>query len=527
MKGFVGTYHVSSFFLLGAAAADLALAVSATPMQGFVGTYHVSNKTVGGSTTETGYDAFAWGTVVIDNGRDDGGWMLADSLEYHCGTGTKGRSKDINSVYAVMVPHSEGGVVNNPNDTALYDPAKPHPGLVQGAERFSKLAATCPQMTGVIIDDFLQNYRGNETGCAKCPASHPFAYGNANSGEYCCPWPIDSTGHCKQPENATAKNLTECCILPGADLACQGNARCGVNPDNHRACGAERQLTITLDDVIQIKCALVGKTVDMHTGRCDLNSRAKTPQLRLFLTWYTRFTEHYVEDGLLSGRMPTSLTIDDDDDANGIDKGMPIVDGISLWIEGTNQNKEYTNWTAEYFQFRQITDAARRSVAQMPRLAVYGGSYIEHSRIGILPPGPFKDMLNKSIELYDMQELSGFFFFAGGSLPKLNASMWDSYDLVNYMGADYQPWIGSACGAVGTTAGQRVQVVYGNEDDHPDQHLRVKNTLTGENGTICFGGWIGRAKRTPHLVFSTDESGISVFVGRVQLVGGQTVSFQF
>ena len=492
----------------------LPAAALGAPMQGFVGTYHVSNKTIGGSASQTGYDAFGWGTVVINNGHEDGGWLLKDSLAFHCGGSEgDGNNKDVNSVYAVMVPHSEGGVVNNPNDTALYDPASSHPGLIQGAARFSQLAATCPQMAGVIIDDFLQNYRGNETGCIKCPPSHPYAYGNVNSGEYCCPWPLDATGHCTRPAKAPSKNLTECCILPGTVLACQGNVRCGVNPDDHRACGTKSQLTITLDDVIQIKCALVGKSVDPRTGRCDVTSPATTPQLQLFLTWYTRFTKGYVEDGLLSGRMPVST--------------MPIVDGVSLWIEGTDQNQEYTNWTAEYYEFRHVTDEARYSRGQLPRLAVYGGSYIEHSRIGILPPGPFRNMLNASIELYDAQELSGFFFFAGGSLPKLNASMWDAYDLVNFMDSDYQSWIGTACGAVGTTSGRRVKVVYGNEGDHPDRHLRVKDTLTGENGAFCFGGWVGRAKTTPHLVYLIDDTGAWTFAGRVQLKSAQTVSFEF
>ena len=371
-----------------------------------------------------------------------------------------------------MVPPSEGGVVNNPSDNKIYDPASLHPGLVQGAARFSKLAAECPQMTGVVIDDFLQNYKGNQTGCVKCPKSHPHAYGNLNSGEFCCPWPIDANGHCLRPPDAPKSGLTECCIKPGSMLQCQGYARCGVNPSNRTVCRSTGEKTITLDDVIQIKCALLGKTVSPETGHCDVESVAKTPQLKLFLTWYTRFSRGYHEDGLLSGKMPTD--------------GLPIVDGVSLWIEGLDQDQEYKNWTSEYYQFRQVTDKARGG--NLPRLTTYGGSYIEHSRIGILPPGPFKNMINASIALYDAKEMSGVFFFAGGSLPKLNASMWKAYDLVSFMDTQYQPWVGSACGTVGTVSGRRVQVLYGNISDHPDRRLPVKGTLTGERRCASVGG---------------------------------------
>ena len=56
--------------------------------------------------------------------------------------------------------------------------------------------------------------------------------------------------------------------------------RCGVNPENHTAC-ADATGGITLDDMRDIKAALLGKTVDGATGRVDHDSPATTPHLQL------------------------------------------------------------------------------------------------------------------------------------------------------------------------------------------------------------------------------------------------------
>ena len=481
-------------------AATSVVTVNALTSQGFIGTYHVSDKLT--ESGRTAYDEFRWGTVVINNAVQDDGWLLNESLNFHC------KRADVNSVYGVMVPHSEGGVVNNPADTDLYKPAKIKPGLIQGAARFSKFASVCPQMTGVIVDDFLQNYMGNESGCVKCPKTHPFPYGNTGSGEFCCPWPVDSSNHCVRPPSAINKTERECCILPGSRLGCQGYSRCGVNPNNHTACHTKGELTIALDDVIQIKCALMGRSVN-EEGICDLSSNAQTPHLKLFLTWYTRFTNNYKDDGLLSGIMPSD------------EESIPIVDGISLWIEGLNQNDEYMNWTSEYHRFREVTDQTR---PVNRRLEVYGGSYIEHSRIGILPPSPFISMMNQSIELYDEQELSGFFIFAGRSISRLNISMWKAYNLDSFMSQNYQKWVGAACGTVGNKPGRRVSITYGSKDGSPDEQLSVKNTLTGQNGRLCFGGWSGRNMNVPHSIFLVDNN-LKTYAGSVQIIPGQSVNF--
>ena len=68
----------------------------------------------------------------------------------------------------------------------------------------------------------------NSTGCAKCPASHAYGYGNADAGGFCCSVPTTGDNqHC--PGEL-------CCLTPGSKEGCQNAKRCGSNPTNATAC---------------------------------------------------------------------------------------------------------------------------------------------------------------------------------------------------------------------------------------------------------------------------------------------------
>jgi hypothetical protein len=492
--------------LLGCVLSSAAL----TPLGGFVGPYHPTNELYPDGSNRSVFDTFQFGVTALQNSATERGWLLADDLSFHCS------EHDSNQVMAIMIPPSEKGVVNNPSDTSLLIPATP-PGLVQGAARFSKLASNCPQLTGVIIDDFLQNYAGNMSGpCVPCPSSHPYPYGNPASGEFCCPWPLDQSGHCTALATTAAiapAAEEECCIKPGENFQCQGYARCGVNPQNYTACNlthGEKQ--ITLHDVIQIKGALMGMDIDPSTGVVDLTSPAKTPWLRLYIVWYTRFTEGYADDGLLAGSI---------DSNNG--SVVPIVDGISLWIEGTSQHADYLNWTNCVLSYRSLTDLVRPS--SLPRLITYGGAYIEHSRIGIMEPTPFWSIFNQTLELYEETQLDGFFIFAGSSIPKLNSTMMKRWNLEQNLNAWYQPNLGRACGTIAkpftdvrvlvtTTGGKYTQL--------------VTSKYAKENGIFCFDGWAGRENESGWMfeISSTDKYGrAGSRATQVQLKRGEVVSF--
>ena len=497
--------HTSIPILLLSSLFALTSSTNTVLRQGFVGPYHPTNENIPDSTNTTVWNTFHFGMAALQNSNAERShWLLKDDLDFHC------NQHDVNSLMAILIPPSEKGVINNPQDTALYTPATP-PGLVQGAARFSKLAAVCPQLTGIVVDDFLQNYAGNLSGsCVPCPATHPYPYGNPSSGEFCCPWPLDPTGHCQQPTTPLSTQTSECCIKPGSQAAqCQGYVRCGVNPNNETACNISHyEKTITLHDVMQIKGALLGMDMDPVTGVVDLTSTPKTPWLRLFIVWYTRFTAGYSEDGLLSGSI---ATVNDKKEAIAL----PIVDGVSLWIEGPQQSDDHLNWTNYVHQFRGTTNPARGTT--LPTLALYGGAYIEHSQVGILKPEPYWSIFNQSLELYDKErELEGFFIFAGSSIPKLNQTMWKAWDLEGNMNALYQPYLGGACGTVAVPY-ENVRVTVTMVGGAQGQ--RVTSKFARTNGSYCFDGWAGYADG---IMYDISVDGNATRTARVALEKGVT-----
>jgi hypothetical protein len=62
----------------------------------------------------------------------------------------------------------------------------------------------------------------NSSGCAACPSSSPYGYGNAVGGAFCCPVATtDDKQHCP---------ASSCCLTPGSSEGCQNVKRCGTNP---------------------------------------------------------------------------------------------------------------------------------------------------------------------------------------------------------------------------------------------------------------------------------------------------------
>ena len=59
-----------------------------------------------------------------------------------------------------------------------------------------------------------------------------------------------------------------------------------------------------------------------------------------------------------------------------------------------------------------------------------------------LQPGPFYDILEQSITLYDQGEVQGFYLFAGTSLAQMNASLWDEWALPDTLEQTYFRYLG-------------------------------------------------------------------------------------
>ena len=134
------------------------LAKLTTKRQGFIGLYHPFKGKVYAGTgineDEDLYGAYLFGVNGILNAPSYGEYPFKENIEKHC------QEFDTNLVYGIILPPSERGIVNNPNDTTLWEPAS-SPGMIQAAARFSKLSSIFPQIRGVIIDDFWYNYYVN------------------------------------------------------------------------------------------------------------------------------------------------------------------------------------------------------------------------------------------------------------------------------------------------------------------------------------------------------------------------------
>ncbi len=126
--------------------------------QGFIGLYHPSKGKVYAGTgineDEDLYHAYSFGVNGILNAPWYCEYLFKENIEAHC------QEFDSNLVYGIILPPSERGVPNNPEDTKLWEPDS-STGMIQGAARFSKLSRIFPQIRGVIIDDFWANYYGN------------------------------------------------------------------------------------------------------------------------------------------------------------------------------------------------------------------------------------------------------------------------------------------------------------------------------------------------------------------------------
>lgn len=294
-----GMFAAASLLLLAGrcTTATTPAMAAARASAGFIGTVHPSANPTPAAGNLKAQEVFGFGATMICNEPSIGNFTLKENFQYHCDTAS------LNQISGLLLPPTERGQVNNPADSDPWVPLSEKVGMIQGAARYSKIAATCPQLTGVFIDDFLQQYIGKNqtmkpTGpCfnVTCSASRGGAaglYGSNDAGWYCCPTPHNG-GHCAEPAcKSTSEKNCACCAYPGAKSQCQGAARCTANPAKRKngtiPCnnGPSGLVKITLQDMKDIKAALQGKTVNPVTGKVDHSSVATTPHLKLGIIWY-------------------------------------------------------------------------------------------------------------------------------------------------------------------------------------------------------------------------------------------------
>ena len=353
------------------AATSVTEAVPADYAPGFVGVYHSATGRVADGRNSTAWSVGQFGVVAFENSPGDGDLNFRQNMEANC------KQLGANAVYGMLIAHSEGGVFSNSNDSSLWQPlnltqrgrSPPSGGpaaMLQGAARWSTLSRTfCPQIDGVVIDDFWSNYRGGGSPvpnpppgppgkCGKCPADKPHMYGNAGAGFYCCTWPVVG-GHCTKPKGGHAGG--GCCVFSGSEEKCQHDKRCGTNPSNWDLCSyptptpapppSSSMQGLTFDHMKDLKAALQGKVLHPN-GTVDHNSPALTPHLKLFVVTY----DHQIAS------LGSDLV------------AKKVVDGASFWISGPSQRHIASELTALVAKARAVTDKTD------PNFPIFTGGYV-------------------------------------------------------------------------------------------------------------------------------------------------------
>lgn len=119
---------------------------------GPLGVYHISaaysyGDTMGADSVLMQYK-FRIGEMAIPNERSDGRFRFKAELDSCI-------SWHANRVMGIINPPSEKGVYNQPRDTSLYfTHAVSGTGMIQGAQRFSRLSQIYGPLCGVIFDDW-------------------------------------------------------------------------------------------------------------------------------------------------------------------------------------------------------------------------------------------------------------------------------------------------------------------------------------------------------------------------------------
>ena len=172
---------------------------SSTPVTqkipGFIGLYHNSTGTIYGGwgwpPGELIQTAFNFGQNAIISQAEYYGYTFQINLINNC------TIWNVNKLYGILRPPTEGGVVNQPGDTVLLQPFARLPGMIQGAHRFSELSKLYPQISGVIIDDFFENYQGGKITLSDLQELRGALEGKA----------LDNRGSVETTSQATTPNL--------------------------------------------------------------------------------------------------------------------------------------------------------------------------------------------------------------------------------------------------------------------------------------------------------------------------------
>jgi len=228
---------------------------------------------------------------------------------------------------------------------------------------------------------------------------------------------------------------------------------------------------ITLEDVIKIKDALIGRKLDSN-GNVEHNSIATTPNLKLYIVLYA---DHENE-------------IDVHD--NVIKK---VIDGINLWIR--NQASNYSKLDL-YLEKAHKNFPNKNIVLGIFTNTENDGKAIGHKSIFYL--------IKHAIDYYNKGSISGIQLFSGPWLSEdyISKARWDSLAIPEILNKYYYPYLGEAYGKIiNAVTGKPISnAIVTIKRANVNIPIIISRKTTNDSGEYDFGAWAGESKKITYKI---------------------------
>ena len=250
--------------------------------------------------------------------------------------------------------------------------------------------------------------------------------------------------------------------------------------------------TLTAENLLDIKDALLGKTVD-ENGNVDHSSPATTPHLKLYGVIYN----HQLD------RLDKTI--------------FDLLDGVNFWIWQQNEN---------YQKFDEFLETVRKTY---PNKEILAGVYIFNSKQTPTPES-IHYLLEHAVEQYKKGNVNSLFLFSAIwlSREKITPERWRELALPKLLNRIYYPFLGEGKGRVvdAKTKKPIANALVTVTRNVSGKSLLVAGKFTDEHGQFSFGGWAGKDKKeiVRYQIKIESDSFKSQMIN-VKLRAGESVNF--
>ncbi len=216
--------------------------------------------------------------------------------------------------------------------------------------------------------------------------------------------------------------------------------------------------TLSIKQLREIKDALLGKHIDAN-GNVDHNSKATTPNLKLYIVVYTVPPQMYHIN-------PEVLK---------------LIDGVSLWP--ANQNESYKKFDSDIKIIKK----------NYPGKTIFPGVYVYNNKAKYLSPESIRYLVNRTIDLYNKGEVNGLLVFSPVWFSKdmISKDEWMKLALPRFLDSVYYPYLGEAEGKViDRRTGKPIEkMIITVSRTVNKKNFIVAKKLTNNLGEYNFGAW--------------------------------------